>query len=88
MSDPVLQVPDPAITDTPVVDLPPAFPWEEVMGFLMGVLGWPPHMAWAATPREVELALNGRFGRQASQALNGDALEALMQEWPDEDESF
>ena len=60
-----------------------AFPWDEVMGFLMGVLGWPPHVAWAATPREVALALDGRYGRQKSQIMDGAALVELMQDWPD-----
>ena len=62
---------------------PDAFPWDEVMGFLMGVLGWPPHVAWAATPREVSMALNGRYGQRQGQAMNGAALNELMQDWPD-----
>lgn len=60
-----------------------AFPWEEVMGFLTGVLGWPPHVAWAATPREVAMALDGHYGRRQSQSMDGAALEMLMQDWPD-----
>ncbi|MGL4729375.1 MAG: phage tail assembly chaperone [Bosea sp. (in: a-proteobacteria)] len=60
-----------------------AFPWEEVMGFLMGVLGWPPQAAWAATPREVELAISGRLGRKASQGMDGTRLDELMADFPD-----
>jgi uncharacterized phage protein (TIGR02216 family) len=60
------------------------FPWADVMGFLMGVLGWPPHVAWAATPREVALALNGRFGRQRP-VMDSAALQELMEQWPDEE---
>jgi uncharacterized phage protein (TIGR02216 family) len=53
------------------------------MGFLMGVLGWPPQAAWAATPREVALAIAGRMGRAPSRAMDGAGLEALMQAYPD-----
>jgi uncharacterized phage protein (TIGR02216 family) len=53
------------------------------MGFLLGVLGWPPHAAWAATPREVALAISGRMGRASRQAMDGAKLDALMQAYPD-----
>jgi uncharacterized phage protein (TIGR02216 family) len=53
------------------------------MGFLLGVLGWPPGAAWAATPREVALAIAGRKGRAPSQAIDGAGLEALMRAYPD-----
>jgi uncharacterized phage protein (TIGR02216 family) len=59
------------------------FPWEETMGFLLGVLGWPPQAAWAATPREVALAIAGRMGRNPSPPLDGAGLQALMQTYPD-----
>jgi uncharacterized phage protein (TIGR02216 family) len=63
--------------------MPRAFPWEETMGFLLGVLGWPPQAAWAATPREVALAIAGRMGRGPAQPLDGVGLAALMKAYPD-----
>jgi Phage tail assembly chaperone protein, TAC len=53
------------------------------MGFLMGVLGWSPQAAWAATPREVELAITGRLGRRATQMMDGARLNELMADFPD-----
>ena len=60
-----------------------AFPWDDTMGFLMGVLGWTAHAAWAATPREVGLALHGRYGPRMPAIMNAATLDDLMQEWPD-----
>jgi uncharacterized phage protein (TIGR02216 family) len=54
------------------------------MGFLMGVLGWPPQAAWAATPREVALAIAGRMGRDLAKPMAAAELTALMQAYPDQ----
>jgi uncharacterized phage protein (TIGR02216 family) len=62
---------------------PEAFPWDEVMGFLLGVLRWPPEAAWGATPREAEMAIAGRFGRRRAEPMDGASLDALMAAYPD-----
>lgn len=50
----------------------------------LGALGLAPATFWAMTPRELDAALRGRFGRQVSQGAptRGD-LEALMARFPD-----
>jgi hypothetical protein len=53
------------------------------MGFLMGVLGWTPSAAWAATPREAATALGGRLGRAAPTPMDGTRLGELMDAFPD-----
>jgi uncharacterized phage protein (TIGR02216 family) len=68
----------------PSANDPRPFPWEETMGFLLGVLGWPPQAAWGATPREVALAIAGRSGSAPSRAMDGAGLSALMQAYPDQ----
>ncbi len=55
------------------------------MGFLMGVLGWPPAVAWSATAREVRLALDGRMGRAGHATMDAALLAQMMAAWPDED---
>jgi len=61
---------------------PAGFPWEEVMAFGLGRLGWPPDQFWAATPREIAAALQAhrrREGRPTDRA----GLDALMAAYPD-----
>lgn len=60
------------------------FPWEETLGFLLGVLGWSPAAVWSATPREIALALDGRRGGAGRGAMDRAALEALAAAFPDE----
>lgn len=50
----------------------------------MGVLGWPPAIAWAATIPEIRLAARGRFGRGAERAPDAAVLAALMAAFPDD----
>ncbi len=59
------------------------FPWDETIGFVLGVLGWSPDAAWRATPREIELAINGRLGRSRPTGMNGARLSELMAAHPD-----
>lgn len=51
----------------------------------LGVLGLAPLVFWALTPKELDAALRGRFGRSANGAAPSLAdLSALMQAFPDE----
>lgn len=54
------------------------------MALGLGVLGLPPRVFWAMTPRELDAALRGRFGgtRQTG-ALSQHDLSSLMQQFPD-----
>ena len=60
------------------------FAWAEAMAFGLGVLKLPPAAFWAMTPRELDAALAGHFGRhrRTSAPSRGD-LAALMSEYPD-----
>lgn len=48
----------------------------------LGVLGWTPGTFWRATPRELALALEGRFGRGGGTADRA-TLDRLMAAFPD-----
>jgi uncharacterized phage protein (TIGR02216 family) len=57
------------------------FPWDDAIGFGLGVLKLPPDQFWRMTPRELALAakaLNPRGG-----ALGRADLTQLMQKFPD-----
>lgn len=62
---------------------PPGFPWDEALGLALGVLGWPPDLAWRATPRELALAARGRLGPGPAPAATSADLRRLMQAFPD-----
>lgn len=54
------------------------------MGIGLGVLGMPPAVFWALTPRELDAALRGRFGSGAcGMPLSHDELQDLMASFPD-----
>ncbi|WP_280174383.1 rcc01693 family protein [Bosea thiooxidans] len=61
---------------------PAAFPWDEVMAFGLGRLGWPPEQFWAATPREIAAALRAHRGAGGT-TTDRAALAALMAAYPD-----
>lgn len=42
-----------------------------------GLLGWPPEQFWAATPAELQLAIEGRFG--GAPAFGRQELEQLRE---------
>ncbi|MCG2839757.1 phage tail assembly chaperone [Sandaracinobacter sp. RS1-74] len=48
-------------------------------GVATGGLGWPPERFWAATPAELQLALEGRFGAAAGAALGRRELAKLRE---------
>lgn len=52
------------------------------MAAALGLLGWAPETFWRATPRELAVALAGRFGAAAGAPSRG-ALAALMAAFPD-----
>jgi uncharacterized phage protein (TIGR02216 family) len=57
------------------------FPWDEAIGFGLGVLKLPPAEFWRMTPRE--LALAAKALNPQSGALDRAALTQLMQRFPD-----
>lgn len=61
---------------------PPPFPWARAMAFGFGVLRLSSRDFWAMTPRELERAAEGVYGRAAG-APSRDALAALMRAFPD-----
>lgn len=58
---------------------PTPFPWDEVLHAALGILRWPPATVWAATPREIALAL----ARPRRPAMSHDDLAALLAAFPD-----
>ena len=64
---------------------PLPFPWDDVMGLGLGVLRLAPAHFWAMTPRELDAALRGLFGRPATAPSPPRAtLETLMRRFPDQ----
>lgn len=57
------------------------FPWEETIGFGLGILRLSPQAFWAMTPRELALAIRAVSGGTAP--LRRDDFERLMQRFPD-----
>ena len=54
------------------------------MAFGLGVLKLPPAAFWAMTPRELDAALEGHYGRQRlAGAPSREAIAALMEQYPD-----
>lgn len=50
----------------------------------LGLLGLPPLVFWALTPKELDAALRGKFGAGLKpEALSRGDLVALMQQFPD-----
>jgi uncharacterized phage protein (TIGR02216 family) len=59
-----------------------AFPWDEVIGFGLGVLRLAPQAFWAMTPRELALAIMAATGGVAP--LRRHDLDELMTRYPDD----
>jgi uncharacterized phage protein (TIGR02216 family) len=62
---------------------PAPFPWREAMAFGLGAWRLSPRAFWAATPRELFAALEGRRGLIDPPADRA-VLDALMTAYPDE----
>jgi uncharacterized phage protein (TIGR02216 family) len=58
------------------------FPWDEAIGFGLGVLKLPSEQFWRMTPRELALAAQAASGRSAPLART--ELAQLMTRYPDE----
>lgn len=55
------------------------------MAVALGVLGFAPAVLWAMTPRELDAALTGRFGRASRVGvMQAEELRALMRRFPDQ----
>lgn len=59
------------------------FDWAAAMAFGLGVLKLPPAVFWAMTPRELDAALLGHYGRRRAGAPRREDLATLMQQFPD-----
>ena len=58
------------------------FPWNEAIGFGLGVLRLPPDSFWRMTPRELALAIEAVRGRVPT-PLDRNAMASLMRRYPD-----
>ena len=58
------------------------FPWQQAIGFGLGVLKLPPEAFWRMTPRELAYAIEGMRGRNSP--LDRTSLDQLMKRYPDE----
>lgn len=55
------------------------------MAFALGLLGHSPAVFWSMTPRELDAAIEGKFGRQRGDTgLDRFRLGDLMRQFPDE----
>ncbi len=61
---------------------PEPFPWEQAIGFGLGILRLSPDAFWRMTPRELAHALNAVSGPSA-QPMDRTAFCDLMQRFPD-----
>jgi len=60
------------------------FNWDAAMAFGLGVLKLSPRDFWAMTPRELDAALAGHFGRKLPKtAPTRSDLDAMMRDYPD-----
>lgn len=59
------------------------FPWNEAIGFGLGVLKLQPDAFWRMTPRELAHAIRGVRG-DIPQPIARDDFDALMRAFPDE----
>jgi uncharacterized phage protein (TIGR02216 family) len=58
------------------------FPWDEAIGFGLGVLRLSPQAFWSMTPRELALAIKAATG--ATAPLRRNELSELMTRYPDD----
>jgi uncharacterized phage protein (TIGR02216 family) len=57
------------------------FPWDEAIGFGLGILKLSPRAFWSMTPRELALAIEAATG--ASAPFRRNELSTLMTRYPD-----
>ena len=58
------------------------FPWEQAIGFGLGVLRLPPEQFWRMTPRELACAVAAVRGPMR-EPMDRTSLDTLMQAFPD-----
>lgn len=58
------------------------FPWQEAIGFGLGVLRLPPEQFWRMTPRELAYAVAAMRGL-GHEPMDRAAFDDLMQKFPD-----
>lgn len=58
------------------------FPWDQAIGFGLGVLRLSPRAFWSMTPRELALAIRAVTGDDAGPLRRGE-LADLMRRFPD-----
>ena len=58
------------------------FPWNDAIGFGLGVLKLSPEQFWRMTPRELAFAIEAVCGRASP--LDRKAFDQLMASYPDE----
>jgi uncharacterized phage protein (TIGR02216 family) len=58
------------------------FPWNDAIGFGLGVLRLSPEQFWRMTPRELACAIEAVHGRH--RAIDRAGFDALMKRYPDE----
>jgi uncharacterized phage protein (TIGR02216 family) len=58
------------------------FPWEQAIGFALGILRLPPDAFWRMTPRELACALEAIRGRGGA-ALERADFDLMMARFPD-----
>ncbi|MGA7972553.1 MAG: rcc01693 family protein [Pseudolabrys sp.] len=59
-----------------------AFPWQQAIGFGLGVLRLSPEAFWRMTPRELAYAIEAVTGHTSP--LDRESLAQLMKSYPDE----
>ena len=57
------------------------FPWDQAIGFGLGVLRLPPSSFWAMTPRELAFAIDAVTG--GAPTLRREDFAAMMTRYPD-----
>ena len=60
---------------------PKPFPWDEAIGFGLGILRLSPQAFWSMTPRELALAIGAATG--ATAPLRRSELSEMMTRYPD-----
>lgn len=58
------------------------FPWEQAIGFGLGVLRLSPDQFWRMTPRELACAVKAARG-SIQEPMKRESLDALMRMFPD-----
>jgi len=61
------------------------FPWEQAIGFGLGILRLPPEHFWRMTPRELAYAVTARRG-PGREPMDRGAFDELMRQFPDKQE--